>query len=291
MTGPRDYTAGTERALFDLAQGTCYYPDCSTPTIVFVEGVPVTNVQIAHIYGANPGSSRFEPSMSDEERASFDNLVLLCKPHHDLVDRIDPGRFPADVLKKWKTDREGPGIAALRGLRGLTESRLGEMLEAAIRTAGAQRAVTLEVAGGVLVAGHGGAVTVPLAGWRTVVDMNPSMTGQQVVVVTARNTGGLPASIDSISIYFLLGPSGAKGEASLLGRNDFASLNPTLPARLDVGRSINWLTSLDTFEFVIAQAARSGVEVEEFRVEVALGSGEKITSGPHAVALLPLSPT
>jgi hypothetical protein len=226
--------------------------------------------------------------MSDEDRASFDNLVLLCKPHHELVDRIDPDRFPVDVLRKWKTDREGPGVAALRGLRGLTESRLEEMLEKAIRTAGPQRAVTLEVAGGLLLAGQGGAATVPLAGWRTVLEMNPSMTGQRVVVATVRNIGGLPAIIDSISIYFLLGPSGAHGEASLLGRNDFPTMNPTLPARLDVGPSINWLTSLDTFGFVISQAARSGAEVEEFRAEVALGSGEKITSGPHAVALLPL---
>jgi hypothetical protein len=160
LTGPRDYRAGTERALFDLAQGTVT-TRTALPPIVFIEGVPVTNVQIAHISGANPGSPRFDPAMNDEERASFDNLVLLCKPHHDLVDRIDPGRFPADVLKTWKTDREGPGIAALRGLRGLTESRLQEMLETAIRTAGPQREVTLEVAGGVLLIGHG-AASVPL---------------------------------------------------------------------------------------------------------------------------------
>ena len=74
MSGPRDYSAGTERALFLLAQGTCYYPDCPTRVITFVEeGVPVVNVHIAHISGAKPWSARFDPAMSDKERAAFDN--------------------------------------------------------------------------------------------------------------------------------------------------------------------------------------------------------------------------
>jgi hypothetical protein len=121
--------------------------------------------------------------------------------------------------------------------------------------------------------------------------MNPSMTGQRVVVATTRNTGGLPASIESISIYFLLGPGGAHGEFSLLGRNDFPTLNPSLPARLDVGESVTWLTSLETFQWVVTQVALSGVETAEFRAEVSFGSGEKIASGPHAIALLPLRGT
>ena len=290
MTGPRDYSTGTERALVALSQGTCYFPDCPVPTIVFVEGEPVTNVEFAHICGAKPGAPRFDPTMSDQERRSYDNLVLLCKPHHVLVDRIHPDRFPTHVVKKWKTDREGPGIAALRGLQGLTEGRLEEMLEAAIRTAGPQRAVILEVAGGVLLDDHS-AVTIPLDGWRTILGMNPSMTGRRIVVATARNTGALQASIDSISIWLRLGPDGPQLETSLLGRNDFPLLNPSLPTHLDVGESIKWLTSLETFEWVISKVALSGVGVAEFWAELALGSGEKITSASHSITLLPLGQT
>jgi hypothetical protein len=286
LTGPRDYSVGTERALVALSQGTCYYPDCDIPVIVFIEGRAVTNVQIAHISGAHPGSPRFDPALSDQDRASFDNLVLLCKPHHDLVDRIDPDRFAARVLKEWKMDREGPGIAALRGLRGLTEGRLEEMLEKAIRTVGPQREVTLEVVGGVFLGG--GVATGPLDGWRTVLDMNPSVTGTRVVAAILRNTGALPASLHNISIYFLLGPAGSRGQFSLLGRNDFPVLNPSLPARLEVGEGITWLTSLETFQWVVTQLTLNGVKSEEFRVEAMLGSGERITSGPHALALLPV---
>lgn len=85
MPGPRSYGSATEKALFQLGRGTCYFPDCTARTILFVDTHPVTNVQISHIRGAKSGSARFDPAMSDAERAHFSNLVLLCKPHHDLV--------------------------------------------------------------------------------------------------------------------------------------------------------------------------------------------------------------
>ncbi len=68
--GPRDYLVGTERALYAFARTTCYFPGCKTPVIVFVEGEPVSNAQIAHIRGANPGSPRYDPAMTDDERRS-----------------------------------------------------------------------------------------------------------------------------------------------------------------------------------------------------------------------------
>jgi hypothetical protein len=49
--GPCDYTAATERALYAFSGTTCYWPDCSTPVIVFVADEPYSNVEIAHIEG------------------------------------------------------------------------------------------------------------------------------------------------------------------------------------------------------------------------------------------------
>jgi hypothetical protein len=40
------------------------------PVIAFVEGEPVSNADIARICGANPGSPRYDPSMTDDERRS-----------------------------------------------------------------------------------------------------------------------------------------------------------------------------------------------------------------------------
>lgn len=129
MAGPREYTAGTRAALATLSKGHCYYPGCTVPTIVFIEGEPVINYQIAHIRDAKPGN-RYVAEMT--ERASFKNLVLLCKPHHDYVDRQKPELFSIETLQEWKGARESAAVAELRGLDGLTEDKLAEMIRDAL---------------------------------------------------------------------------------------------------------------------------------------------------------------
>jgi hypothetical protein len=124
----RSYRAGVERALFTLSAGSCYFPDCSTPVVVFVENHPVVNVEIAHIHGHAEGSARYDPTMDDENRRSFNNLVLLCHPHHKLVDRLEPDRFPASELLSWKHARESRGIDR-DAMSQLTESKLSDLIE------------------------------------------------------------------------------------------------------------------------------------------------------------------
>jgi hypothetical protein len=60
--GPRDYTVGTERALYTFSGTTCYFPECATQVVVFICDEPVSNVQIAHIRGAKPGSPDTTPT-------------------------------------------------------------------------------------------------------------------------------------------------------------------------------------------------------------------------------------
>lgn len=74
----------------------------------------------------------------------------------------------------------------------------------------------------------------------------------------------------------------------MAGNNDFPTLNPALPVRLDAGESTRWYTSLETFGWVVSRAAQTQVDITEFRAEVALGSGERISSDLYQVALLPL---
>lgn len=83
----RDYLAGTQEALVHLSDGFCYYPGCDRAVIEFVDGHPMMAVEISHIHAASPGGPYYDTSMSDEDRRHFDNLILLCKPHHTLVDK------------------------------------------------------------------------------------------------------------------------------------------------------------------------------------------------------------
>jgi hypothetical protein len=142
VAGPREYTAGTRAALATLSKGHCYYPGCTVPTIVFIEGEPVINYQIAHIRDAKPGN-RYVAHMTEDERRSFKNLVLLCKPHHDYVDRQKPELFSINTLQEWKESRESAAVAELRGLDGLTEEKLAEMIRDAV-AAGSTRSPLLD---------------------------------------------------------------------------------------------------------------------------------------------------
>ena len=136
--GPRDYTQGTERALYTFSAATCYFTGCQTRVIVFVDGEPVSNVEIAHIRGAVPGSPRYDSTMNDDERRSFANLILLCTPHHKIVDRLHPDDYPVAVLANWKAQHERDAGIDGSVLSPLTEDRLLDLIEKAVASADRQ---------------------------------------------------------------------------------------------------------------------------------------------------------
>ncbi|MEM9555080.1 MAG: tetratricopeptide repeat protein [Acidobacteriota bacterium] len=78
--------------------------------------------EAAHIRGAaqGPGSRRFDPSMTSEERSSFANGIWLCRTCHTLVDS-DEATYTAEELHQWKTAAES---RAQRRLLGASASAL-----------------------------------------------------------------------------------------------------------------------------------------------------------------------
>jgi hypothetical protein len=125
MSG-RNYTAGTRAALMALCKGTCYKPGCPEPVVLVEDGEPVLRLDIAHIRAENKGGPRYDEHFADPD--IFSNLLLLCKPHHKLIDQIAPLKYSVEVLEAWKTDREAGGLEALEGIRGLTETQLQDMI-------------------------------------------------------------------------------------------------------------------------------------------------------------------
>lgn len=66
-------------------------------------GQGTTFFMIAHIAGLNPGSARYDPQMTDNERNSGENLILLCPTDHTMIDG-DPSYYTVEYLKKIKFD-------------------------------------------------------------------------------------------------------------------------------------------------------------------------------------------
>ncbi|MDT7542837.1 MAG: hypothetical protein QOE33_2741, partial [Acidobacteriota bacterium] len=97
-------TAATVKRLFALSANQCAFPKCSS-SLVDKESGKVTG-RICHIKARQAGGPRYDPNQTDKERSAFENLLLLCSPHHDVIDS-DPESYTVERLLKIKTNHEG----------------------------------------------------------------------------------------------------------------------------------------------------------------------------------------
>jgi hypothetical protein len=248
-----------------------------TPVIVFVEDEPFCNVEIAHIRGANQRSARYDAAMTDDERRSFPNLLLLCKAHHELVDRRHPDNYESRILGEWKTQREAAAGIDSPALSTLTEDRIIGLIEKAVASARSQRLIAVELGLGVAFPGRTASFPVATAKdyFGNYVDQGPA-----VLILTVRNHGALQAYINSHSLRFA--PMGM----TLTGISDLPHINPHLPCPVDVGESQTWLYELKNVIAMVRILRAQGGIVNSLIGEASLGSGETIESAELPVQYL-----
>lgn len=99
MPGP---TEKTIRRLFALSGNVCAFPGCFLP---IVEDAGTVTGEICHIRAQNSGGPRFDETQSEADRHAFDNLILLCRRHHKVVD-ADPDVYSVDALQEIKAIQE-----------------------------------------------------------------------------------------------------------------------------------------------------------------------------------------
>lgn len=100
--------APTERdikKLFALSLNQCAFPGCIT-SVFGLSGEMVG--EICHIKARNPEGPRYDLNQTDAERHSFENLILLCRNHHKVVDD-DPKKYTVEWLKRKKYEHEANG--------------------------------------------------------------------------------------------------------------------------------------------------------------------------------------
>lgn len=100
LTCPRQKTI---KRLFAVSGNQCYFSNCNIP-LVDKESGKVTG-KICHIKGQKPGAARYDPNQIDEERHGFDNLILMCPIHHDVIDD-DPDSYTVSRLNEIKAQHE-----------------------------------------------------------------------------------------------------------------------------------------------------------------------------------------
>ncbi|WP_411878399.1 HNH endonuclease [Polaromonas sp. YR568] len=102
-----DFTRQTVDVLAKRSANTCANPDCSAITSgpASDESKALNVGEAAHIFGARPGSARFDESMTDATRSNITNGIWLCRNCHKVVD-ADSQKYPADLLFEWRRTHE-----------------------------------------------------------------------------------------------------------------------------------------------------------------------------------------
>lgn len=93
----------TVKRLFAVSGNRCAFPGCRSPLVESTNGKVIGKV--CHIKANNPGGPRYDFSQSDEERQSFENLIILCSIHHDVIDS-DVESYTVERLCEIKTKHE-----------------------------------------------------------------------------------------------------------------------------------------------------------------------------------------
>lgn len=103
----RRYPPKDCKILYGRATGICSFPNCRQNLVAEASDVDGTaNIgKIAHIHAHRDDGPRANPDLSEKDRDCYNNWILLCGTHHDLVD-AQPNTYTADDLRSWKTKHE-----------------------------------------------------------------------------------------------------------------------------------------------------------------------------------------
>ena len=91
------------RALFSRTGNQCAFPGCVHPLVE--DGDDQFIAQVCHIEAPEKGGPRYNPSMTDEDRKSTKNLIVLCYRHHVNVDK-DTDLYTVKYLQDMKHSHE-----------------------------------------------------------------------------------------------------------------------------------------------------------------------------------------
>lgn len=96
--GPTEPSIQTIKRLFGESGNLCAFPKCAQALICNSTVLG----KVCHIKGRKPGSPRYDATQSDEDRHGYDNLILMCGVHHDVIDK-DEESYTVTRLQEIKT--------------------------------------------------------------------------------------------------------------------------------------------------------------------------------------------
>lgn len=97
--------AHTQRRLFASSGGYCQNPACERELFCEVRGKRFHIAEMAHVFAASADGPRSNDALSEAERGSYANLILLCPICHTTVDKA-PDAFPDSLILGWKRNHD-----------------------------------------------------------------------------------------------------------------------------------------------------------------------------------------
>lgn len=103
----RNYSPTTLKVLFALSGNQCAHPECTNTLIepATEKSDALVTGHICHIYAISTDGPRGKIGLTQKELNAPDNLILLCRNHHAVVDGQHE-TYSADMLKEWKQTHE-----------------------------------------------------------------------------------------------------------------------------------------------------------------------------------------
>ena len=123
-----DFREAIKRTIAQRAGYRCSNQTCLRPTMGPDGDQGAASIGVAsHITAAAEGGPRYDPSLTQEERAAAENGIWLCQTCSRLVD-VDVASHSADQLREWKTLAEMRAYLGIRGF-AIVVSRTFQKLE------------------------------------------------------------------------------------------------------------------------------------------------------------------
>ncbi len=87
--------------------GRCAIPECRQELVIDKTPADKESIvgEMAHIKGEKQKASRYDTNMTGRERNSYDNLILVCRIHHKMIDD-QSNAYTVEKLHQIKKEHE-----------------------------------------------------------------------------------------------------------------------------------------------------------------------------------------